>query len=111
MKTLNKTKQFLSKNKGYIALGGVLMLASVDASAWSAPTTTDTFYDVYDMVVNQFLKGPIGFVGGLGAIGVGIFSMVKANYGIAIPAIVAGGLLANADGITESLGVTIQFLG
>ncbi len=111
MKTLQKTKQFLSKNKGFIAMGGVLMLASVDASAWTTPSTGDSFYQAYDIVVNDFLKGPIGFVSGLVMIGVGIISLVNAAYKIALPAILAGGLLSSADTLTTSLGASINLLG
>lgn len=110
MKILQKTKCFLDKNKSNIALGGLLILASVDASAWNVPTAGDTFFDVYDIVVNDLLQGPVGFTAAVSAIVVGVVSLMKANYAVAVPSIVAGGLLSNVEGITTTLGITTSLL-
>lgn len=37
------------------------------AHAFSAPAQGDLGYDIYDIVVNQGVKGPLGFVGGVAA--------------------------------------------
>lgn len=110
MKTLQKTKQLLVKNKGTIALGCTGMLASVDASAWTAPATTALFYDVYDMVINDFLKGAPGYVAGGALIVGGIFKAAKADYAVGIPLGVGGGLLATAPTLITSLGISVGML-
>lgn len=110
-KQLQKTNQFLNNNKGYIALGATLMLASVDASAFTAPTaTTDFLYDAYDVVINKLSKGDVGFaVGAAMTLGAAVAAM-KGSYVIAGTTLVAAFIGAKLDTVTTSLGMVTSFL-
>ena len=77
------------------------------ALAISAPSSGSFAYDMYDIVVNKMLKGPIGFVAGLAAIAFGAASLVQARIMMAVPAILGGAAIIKADAITKSLGVVI----
>ena len=84
----------------------VLALAvSTDVLAFTAPAANSFAYDVYDTVVNQILKGPIGFAAGVMCILVAIVSLVQGRIMLAIPAIIAAVLLIKADTIVTSMGV------
>ncbi|NYT27886.1 MAG: hypothetical protein H0A76_08310 [Candidatus Thiodubiliella endoseptemdiera] len=108
--TISKSKSFLQRNQGTIAIGSVLMLASLDASAWTTPPTTALFYDAYDITVNKFLKGAPGFIAGGALVVSGIVTAAKANYNVGIPLAVAGGVLANADSVITSMGISIGLI-
>lgn len=74
------------------------------ASAIVTAPTSGFAYDVYDIAVNKILKGPIGFVGGVGAIALGAIMAIRAQIMAAIPTVLGGAVLLKADKITESLG-------
>jgi len=84
----------------------VLGLTQV-ALAISAPSSGSFAYDMYDIVVNKMLKGPIGFVAGLAAIAFGAVSLVQARIMMAVPAVLGGAAIIKADAITSSLGLVI----
>ena len=76
------------------------------AMAFTSPSSGSLAYEVYDIAVNEMLKGPVGYVGGLGLIAFGLYSgvMGKGQISTAMLSILGGGALANADSITNSLG-------
>lgn len=76
------------------------------AHAFSAPAQGDLGYDIYDIVVNQGVKGPLGFVGGVAAFLFGV-SRLFSNIMIGIPTIVAAVCLIRADSILQTFGMTI----
>ena len=91
------------------ALLAAAMVIAIDGSASAiitAPTAGFAF-DVYDIAINKILKGPIGFVGGVGAIALGAIMAIKANIMGAIPTVLGGAVLLKADTITESLSALI----
>jgi hypothetical protein len=47
--------------------------------AITAPTSGSFAYDIYDIVVNKMLKGPVGFVSGLAAIAFGAVNLIQAR--------------------------------
>ena len=86
----------------------VLLLSLLAASvhAFTAPVAGDLGYDIYDIVVNQGVKGPLGFVGGVAAFlfgGSRLFSTIM----IGIPTIVAAVCLIKADSILQTFGMVI----
>ena len=89
-----------------LAAAFVIALSNTSAAIVTAPTGGFAF-DVYDIAVNKILKGPIGFVGGVGAIALGAIMAIKANIMGAIPTVLGGAMLLKADTITESLGALI----
>lgn len=82
--------------------GGVL-LASGAASAVTAPASGTLAFDAYDVVVNQMLNGPIGFVGGLGMVALGAVRFTQ-SWIQGVSMIGSGSVLLQADTVTESLG-------
>lgn len=90
---------------------GLLLVASSlinmpQAMAFTTPAAGSFGFDVYDIVVNQILGGPIGFVGGVALIVWG-GSQVMKNWMITILAIVAGTIIIRAGTLVTSLGVLI----
>lgn len=82
------------------------MAAAGAAHAFAAPATGDLGYDIYDIVVNQGVKGPLGFVGGVAAFLFGV-SRLFSNIMIGIPTIVAAVALIKADSILQTFGMVI----
>ena len=88
----------------------LVMLAAIAsagvAHAFQAPAAGDLGYDIYDIVVNQGVKGPLGFVGGVAAFLFGV-SRLFSNIMIGIPTIVAAVCLIKADSILQTFGMVI----
>lgn len=89
----------------------VLILLTTLASAtvvqaFTAPAAGDLGYDIYDIVVNQGVKGPLGFVAGVAAFLFGV-SRLFSNIMIGIPTIVAAVCLIKADSILQTFGMVI----
>jgi len=90
-----------------ILVCALAMALSPAAMAITSPATGSFAYDVYDIGVNQILKGPIGFMAGVGAIAFGAVMAIKGQILLAIPAILGGAFLLKADSVVESLGAII----
>lgn len=93
-----------------IANVGILLalfaLVSGGAHAFTAPAAGDLGYDIYDIVVNKGVKGPMGFVGGVAAFLFGV-SRLFSNVMIGIPTIVAAVCLIKSDAILQTFGMVI----
>jgi len=76
------------------------------AHAFTAPAAGDLGYDIYDIVVNRGVKGPLGFVGGVAAFLFGV-SRLFSNVMIGIPTIVAAVCLIKSDTILQTFGMVI----
>lgn len=95
------------KSTDYAALGLIAIMATMGvANAFTAPAAGDLGYDIYDIVVNQGVKGPLGFVGGVAAFLFGV-SRLFSNIMIGIPTIVAAVCLIKADSILQTFGMLI----
>lgn len=81
-------------------------LMSGGAHAFTAPAAGDLGYDIYDIVVNKGVKGPMGFVGGVAAFLFGV-SRLFSNVMIGIPTIVAAVCLIKSDAILMTFGMVI----
>lgn len=84
----------------------LLSVAPSMALAFTAPTAGDFGYDVYDIVVNKILQGPIGFVGAV-ALMVWGGTKVTQNWMLTILCIVAGTIIIKADALVVTLGAVI----
>ncbi|SER14259.1 hypothetical protein SAMN05518866_105177 [Sphingobium sp. YR768] len=85
---------------------GAMALVGGPVHAFSAPAQGDLGYDIYDIVVNQGVKGPMGFVGGVAAFLFGV-SRLFSNIMIGIPTIVAAVCLIKADSILQTFGMVV----
>lgn len=84
----------------------LLVLVAGSVHAFTAPAAGDLGYDIYDIVVNQGVKGPLGFVAGVAAFLFGV-SRLFSNIMIGIPTIVAAVCLIKADSILQTFGMVI----
>ena len=108
---INTVGQALKDNRlGIIYLCAIgILLGSADVvHAIAAPAAGSFAFDIYDIAINKILDGPIGFVAGVGAIALGAVAAIQQKVFEAIPAILGGAALLNADSIVESLGLMIN---
>ncbi len=82
----------------------LILFRASDAFAITVPPVGSFAYDIYDIGVNSILKGPIGFVGGVGAIAFGAIEAMRGRILEAVPAILGGAALLKADAIVQTLG-------
>jgi len=90
-----------------LAFIAVMLIPAVDAYAITAPALGTPAYDVYDLAVNKFLKGAIGFSVASGMIGYAGFKALQNDVFGAIGSGIGGGILLGAPSIVGSLGALI----
>jgi hypothetical protein len=88
------------------AAAAVALLMSGIAGAFAAPAVGSFGYDVYDIVVNQILNGPIGFIGGVILIVFGATQIIK-NWMLTIMCVIAGTVLIRAEDLVITLGAMV----
>jgi len=88
------------------AVAMALLLMSGLAAAFTAPAQGSFGYDVYDIVVNQILNGPIGFIGGVILIVFGATQIIK-NWMMTIMCVIAGTVLIRAEDLVVTLGAMV----
>ena len=100
------------KNKKIIAalsvFGAACLLAPMHADAFTAPAAGTFAYDIFDIGINQILKGPIGFAAGVGSM---VAAAVMAIRQMLLPAaatVLGGAFLLKADSVVTSLGALIR---
>lgn len=76
------------------------------AHAFPAPAAGDLGCSIYDIVVDEGVKGPLGFVGGVAAFLFGV-SRLFSNIMIGIPTIVAAVCLIKAELDSQTFGMVI----
>lgn len=106
---LSNTWQSMSRNAQAMALVSVAalgMLLAGPAGAFAVPAAGSFGYDIYDLVVNQILAGPIGFVGALALIVWGATKLTT-NWMLCIMCIIAGTVLIRASAIVQTLGALV----
>ena len=87
--------------------GAACLLAVGQADAFTAPAAGTFAYDIFDIGVNQILKGPIGFAAGVGAM---VAASVMAIRQMLLPAaatVLGGAFLLKADSVVSSLGAMV----
>jgi hypothetical protein len=62
-------------------------------------------YALYDIAVNQILKGPVGYVGGIAAMVIGAISLISGRILTAVPSILGGAALLKADDLLKGIGL------
>jgi len=88
-----------------MAFGAVILGAKI-AAAFTAPAYGTFAYTVYDVAINQMLNGAVGFVAGVGAMALGAVMAIQQKVMLAIPAILGGAVLLNAESLVTTLGLT-----
>ena len=83
----------------------VVALAGV-ALAFTAPTvTTNPGYDLWDLIVNKFIKGPLGTAAGVVMLTAGAVGAAMGKLSGAVWPLVGGGALVTAPSLAVSLGM------
>ena len=96
-------------NKRVVGLITVLAVLAIAGAAFAltggTSGTTTVGADLYDLVVNKFIAGPIGAAAGTGFIVVGAVMAVMGKISGAIWPLIGGGMLASASTLATSLGL------
>ncbi len=87
-----------------VSTAALILADALPALAITTPASGSFAYDVYDIAVNDILKGPVGFVAGVGAIAFGAVAAIRSEVMAAVPAVLGGAALLKADAIVGSLG-------
>ena len=82
-------------------------MISREAAAFTAPAAGTFAYDIYDIGVNGILKGPIGFVGGVGAMVAAAIMAIRQMLLPAVSTVLGGGFLLKADAIVTTMGAMV----
>ena len=85
---------------------GLFALTASQAGAFTAPAAGSFAYTVYDVAVTQILGGAIGFVAGVGAMVFGAVLAIQQKVMGAVPSILGGAVLLNAETLVTTLGMT-----
>ncbi|QLI60545.1 hypothetical protein IBG34_23675 (plasmid) [Aeromonas media] len=88
-------------------VGAAAVLITPEAAAWSTPAAGAFGYDLYDIGVNKLLKGPVGFVAGVGIIAYSASNFSQGPWK-AITGVLMGSGMAKADTITSSMGAMVD---
>ena len=90
-----------------IVLGSTCLLAAGNAEAFTSPAAGSFAYDIYDVGVNDILKGPIGFAAGVGSMVAAAILAIRQMLLPAAATILGGAFLLKADNVVTSLGALI----
>ena len=93
-----------------VAAGTISLGLPADVLAWTVPAQGSFLYNVYDIAVNQMLDGALGFIIGMGCIAAGGYFIANSRAGgmaSGVPMILLGGVLANLDTVTQTLGFMV----
>lgn len=83
----------------------VVALAGV-AFAFTSPTSNaEVGYDLWDLIVNKFIKGPIGTTTGVVFMAIGAIAAALGRMSAAAWPLVGGGVLVAAPTLATSLGM------
>lgn len=82
-----------------------ILVVAGTAFALNGGSTTGVGGELYKLVVEDFIKGPIGAAAGTGFIVVGAVMAVMGKISGAIWPLIGGGMLASASGMANSLGM------
>lgn len=101
------------KNRSIIVTGLVLGAAFIavapgSAHAISTPAVGSFAYDLYAITVNDLLKGPVGFVGGIAGMVYGGIMLMRSQLMPAAATVLGSAFLLKADSIVSSLGALIS---
>lgn len=91
-----------------LVLGAAFIAVPPDAAhAIAAPVAGSFAYDLYDIAVNDLLKGPAGFVGGVSGMLLAAILLMRQQLLPAGATVLGSAFLLKADSIVTSLGVMI----
>jgi len=87
-------------------LPGVLLSTLIVGEALAYTGSSSGFAgEVYDIVVDKLLNGPVGFTAGVGCLVYGTASLVLGRVVPAVLSIIGGAMLIKAPAIANTLGM------
>lgn len=86
---------------------GAIVLAAGNAAAFTTPAAGTFAYDLYDIGVLKVLNGPIGFVGGVGAMCAAGILAIRQMILPAVGTVLGGAFLLKADSVVTTLGALV----
>lgn len=98
-------KMVKKKTVVVMVLAVVSVLVVAGAAFALSPGTETTGAELYDLIVNKFIKGPIGAAAGTGFMVVGAVMAAMGKMSAAIYPLIGGGILASASALANSLGM------
>ncbi|MCP4156540.1 MAG: hypothetical protein GY757_52990 [bacterium] len=108
---MNKIRCFLELTRArnsVIGIALILMLNTAPAVfAMTTPTATDFGYSVYDIAINNILKGPVGFVSVGICFVLGSVLLLRNQPFMSVACFIGGGVMYNADSMVTTLGMLI----
>jgi hypothetical protein len=93
--------------KTLLAFAGVLALTS-GSWAFTVPSGSGFFYDIYDILVNKMINGPVGTATGVGLMVYGGIRLALGQFTGAVLPILGGATLVKAESLAQSIGMTIN---
>ncbi len=93
-----------------LALAAVAMTPNL-AFALATPVDGDFGYDVYGIMVNKGLKGPLGNAVVVGGVVIGAAFGFQQKMQPALTSMGAGAVIGKSPAIVSSFGVTLQMVG
>lgn len=97
--------KMLKAMKSKIGFGMILAIFSSALFAFTAPAATDIGYQIWDVVMNQVLNGPIGITAAVLAFLVGVVQLFR-SWVMGVVGIIVASLIFNANAIVSTLGMT-----
>jgi type IV secretory pathway VirB2 component (pilin) len=99
----------LLKRLGKGMFKSVLVFGALTTSAFAFTAPSGGFmYDIYKLVVQDLIQGPVGAATGVAAMVYGGIRLIMGQWGGAVWPIIGGAVLYKADALANSIGMTIR---
>lgn len=87
--------------------GAAFVALSGAALAFTTPTAGQLGYDLYNIVVNQGVLGPVGFMAAVLMLAIGVGGLIRGSIVPGVLSLIAAATLFAADQIVTTLGFVV----
>ncbi len=87
--------------------GAVFVALSGAALAFTTPTAGQLGYDLYNIVVNQGVLGPVGFMAAVIMLVIGVGGLIRGSIIPGVFSLIAAATIFAADQIVTTLGFVV----
>lgn len=98
--------------KGFLkTAGAVAGVGALTTPVWAFsinPPEGSFFYNIYELLVDRIIQGPIGTAGGVAAMAYGGIKLILGQWSQALFPILGGAVLVKAEDLAQSVGMTIN---
>ncbi|OGR04882.1 MAG: hypothetical protein A2511_16050 [Deltaproteobacteria bacterium RIFOXYD12_FULL_50_9] len=92
---------------GLVLAAALLAVNPGSVHAVTAPVAGTFAFDLYDIAVNDLVKGPVGFIGGVFGMIAAAVLLMRQQLLPAGATVLGSGLLLKADSVVASMGALI----